>query len=421
MMGGTVNETSVVPHLRFMLNGADKVLLALALGFFALLTVSGNVLVITAISIKPYLHTATNIMLASLAAADLIVGTVVMPPNAVMQITGRWHFGATFCHVWRACDVLASTCSIWNLCLVSIDRYIGVKDAFRYTARVTHRKTGFAVAFVWICSFLLSFPAVIWWGETVSRNATNESLGFQCSFGNDVAYNVFSSLVSFYIPCFIMLFAYCQVFRAARDYRRCLSEGRIRSKSTRGTLRVHKGKQPVKSKMSSLESQSSMEHARVARVDTMESLDLDCISVLEEESLNSPTPSNSHHNLRVRNSNARSNLMARRHGIKSFVRFGVANRFAKFFAEQRAAKTLSVVVGCFILCWLPFFVLNVVYGVCPTCVSNIDLYLTIATWLGHCNSCLNPLIYAYFNENFRRAFKSILKCTMLRKPFVLHS
>ncbi|KAK4875276.1 hypothetical protein RN001_011698 [Aquatica leii] len=58
----------------------------------------------------------------------------------------------------------------------------------------------------------------------------------------------------------------------------------------------------------------------------------------------------------------------------------------RFRMETKAAKTLGIIVGGFIFCWLPFL-------------------------LCYCNSAINPLIYALFSKDFRFAFKRIIcKC-----------
>ncbi|CAG2104342.1 unnamed protein product [Medioppia subpectinata] len=83
----------------------------------------------------------------------------------------------------------------------------------------------------------------------------------------------------------------------------------------------------------------------------------------------------------------------------------------RFHAETKAAKTVGIIVGGFILCWLPFFT---VYLARAFCVSNDcipDLLLSIFVWLGYCNSMINPCIYGLFSKDFRRAFRNILcKC-----------
>ena len=70
-------------------------------------------------------------------------------------------------------------------------------------------------------------------------------------------------------------------------------------------------------------------------------------------------------------------------------------------------------MGVFILCWLPFFVTNILIGVCPdSCISDPELVFSIVTWLGWLNSGMNPVIYACWSRDFRRAFKKIL-CSAL--------
>lgn len=76
-------------------------------------------------------------------------------------------------------------------------------------------------------------------------------------------------------------------------------------------------------------------------------------------------------------------------------------------SEVRAAKTLGVVMGAFVICWSPFFLLNLVYGVCISCIIPPEAVMA-TKWMHYCNSVLNPIVYACMNKEFRHAFVSIL-------------
>ncbi|KAG8000392.1 D(5)-like dopamine receptor [Nibea albiflora] len=84
---------------------------------------------------------------------------------------------------------------------------------------------------------------------------------------------------------------------------------------------------------------------------------------------------------------------------------------SSFKKETKVLKTLSIIMGVFVFCWLPFFVLNCTVPFCdPPCVS--DTTFTVFVWFGWANSSLNPVIYA-FNADFRRAFATILGCNQI--------
>ncbi|XP_077992191.1 5-hydroxytryptamine receptor 1A-like [Glandiceps talaboti] len=79
--------------------------------------------------------------------------------------------------------------------------------------------------------------------------------------------------------------------------------------------------------------------------------------------------------------------------------------------EKKAAKTLGIIMGTFILCWMPFFIMALALPFCKQhCATFPFVIMEIFTWLGYANSALNPLIYTFFNMEFRRAFKRILCC-----------
>ncbi|MPC13959.1 Alpha-2B adrenergic receptor [Portunus trituberculatus] len=75
--------------------------------------------------------------------------------------------------------------------------------------------------------------------------------------------------------------------------------------------------------------------------------------------------------------------------------------------EKRATLILGLIMGSFIACWLPFFLLYLLVPLCPSCHIP-DHGFHIAFWLGYMNSACNPVIYTIFNKDFRQAFRKIL-------------
>ena len=77
--------------------------------------------------------------------------------------------------------------------------------------------------------------------------------------------------------------------------------------------------------------------------------------------------------------------------------------------EVRATIRMAIIIACFCGCWLGFFVMYVVRAWCTTCYISRQLEAFIF-WLGYSNSSMNPILYAIFNEEFRRAFQKLLGC-----------
>jgi 5-hydroxytryptamine receptor 1 len=75
--------------------------------------------------------------------------------------------------------------------------------------------------------------------------------------------------------------------------------------------------------------------------------------------------------------------------------------------ERKAAKTLAIITGAFVVCWLPFFIMALLMPLCDACYIN-DYMQSFFLWLGYFNSTLNPVIYTIFSPEFRQAFKRIL-------------
>uniref|UniRef100_A0A0K0DQP5 G_PROTEIN_RECEP_F1_2 domain-containing protein n=1 Tax=Angiostrongylus cantonensis TaxID=6313 RepID=A0A0K0DQP5_ANGCA len=203
-------------------------LLMVVLAAFCLLTVAGNCLVVIAVCTKKYLRNPTGFLIISLAIADLIVGLVVMPLNSLFEMANHeWILGLTMCDLFHALDILASTSSIWNLCVISLDRYMAGQDPIGYRDKVSKRRILIAICCVWMVSACLSFPAIIWWRTTSPHLYENKVAFFKekCLFTDSAMYVSFSSLVSFYIPLCLILFAYGKVFIIATRHSRGMRTG----------------------------------------------------------------------------------------------------------------------------------------------------------------------------------------------------
>lgn len=81
--------------------------------------------------------------------------------------------------------------------------------------------------------------------------------------------------------------------------------------------------------------------------------------------------------------------------------------------EKKAAKTVGIIVGCFVLCWAPFFTVYLLRAFCPLCTPNV--VFDVCFWLGYCNSAVNPIIYGLCSRDFCYAFKKLVRCRCERK------
>lgn len=88
-------------------------------------------------------------------------------------------------------------------------------------------------------------------------------------------------------------------------------------------------------------------------------------------------------------------------------------------SEKRITKTLAIIMSCFTICWLPFFIIYIVRAI----LSNPDdshhvipeYVMDIFIWLGYLNSSLNPMIYLIVNINFRNSLREIFRCRIFKK------
>ncbi|XP_041366898.1 5-hydroxytryptamine receptor 4-like [Gigantopelta aegis] len=81
-----------------------------------------------------------------------------------------------------------------------------------------------------------------------------------------------------------------------------------------------------------------------------------------------------------------------------------------FKKETKAAFTLGIVIGCFFVCWCPFFLTYLVDALIGYRVPIIIKLIVL--WLGYLNSTMNPVLYYISNKDFKVAYKMLFGCNI---------
>ncbi|XP_037113298.1 somatostatin receptor type 5-like [Syngnathus acus] len=82
-------------------------------------------------------------------------------------------------------------------------------------------------------------------------------------------------------------------------------------------------------------------------------------------------------------------------------------------SERKVTRMVVIVVAVFVLCWLPFYGLNVLNLLVALPPEYHGLYYFVVV-LGYANSCANPVVYGFMSDNFKRGFRKAL-CRATRK------
>ncbi|KAK9978254.1 hypothetical protein ABG768_020013 [Culter alburnus] len=397
---------------------------ATAMTLIMLLTIFGNILEIVAVLKCPSLRGPQNFFLVSLAVADILLATLVIPFSLANELMGYWYFELFWCEIVVALDVLFCTSSIMHLCAISLDRYLSISQPVQYVTQRTPRKIKGAIVVVWLISAIISFPPL------VAINKTQGGGCPRCKINEDLWYILYSSTWSFFVPCFIMILVYVRIYQIAKKHTRC-PPGEPR-KDTAGQGSKDQGGVDPANVPNLVASRSE---AITQPQPPIESQQQKCSWRWKD---NNKDSSSSSSNVEVEeghnDSGTSSNVGALEPGhqtsspTQTYViitsqgsqlasskvkpaRNPNTRRKAMIAREKRFTFVIAVIIGVFVVCWFPFFFTYCLQAICPICKPPEALF-KFFFWIGYCNSALNPLIYTIFNRDFRKAFKKVLckKC-----------
>ncbi|XP_026232570.1 trace amine-associated receptor 13c-like [Anabas testudineus] len=283
------------------------------LSSISLLTVTLNLLVIISISHFKQLHSPTNLLLLSLGVSDFFIGFLMI--FQIMLTDGCWYLGDLMCALYYLMGCIATSTSIGNMMLISVDRFMAICFPLHYSTKVTQTRVQVCVCLCWICSTV--FGSL---GIDLEHPGRFNSCSGECVFVIDYITGRVDLFLSFIFPVTVIVVLYMKVFVVA------------------------------------------VTQARAMRSHT--------VTVKVQTSVNIPAKK----------------------------------------SEMKAARTLGVVIVVFLMCLCPYY--------CVSLTGQDTLLNTSSSAFVIClfyfNSCLNPVIYAFFYPWFRKSIKLIVTLKILQ-------
>ena len=190
------------------------VLLAVLYGSVSLVAVIGNGLVIFVIAKNRKMQTVTNIFIANLALADVIIGLFTTPFQFQPALHQRWDLPEFLCKVAPSVKVLSVNVSVFTLGLVAVDRYLAVLYPFKPGFS---KKTAFlGITLIWIIGIASSTPEALYFSFEYVYDVTTGGLKPHCSilwptknFGK--YYHLYLFVVQYLLPLFVINFSYIRI------------------------------------------------------------------------------------------------------------------------------------------------------------------------------------------------------------------
>lgn len=250
-MNSTDNFTCPTAFIWYMFPYNVSMFVLYILVIFGALT--ANILVFIAVCINPRLRqNVASYFIISLAVSDIAATCFSMPFDLESFATfGRWHHNEMLCIVWTTSYLITIPTSMWNLFVLSIDRYRTLSnpwDRFKQTPFMTKKRAILALGTLWICSIVYALIPQMGWNYTESSLETpHECSGTFCIFNVNPTYSILSSVFNFYLPMLAMCFIYFKIYQIARtQYLRPSPSPQLELKSAAANSPVQKPKKQQK-------------------------------------------------------------------------------------------------------------------------------------------------------------------------------
>nr|XP_061806981.1 probable G-protein coupled receptor 63 [Nerophis lumbriciformis] len=177
---------------------------------FALL---GNMVVCLMVYQRSAMRSAINLLLASLAFADMMLAIFNMPFTLVTIVTINWIFGEVFCRVSAMLFWFFVMQGAAVLLIISIDRFLIIVQK---QDKLSPQRAKMLILVTWGLAFFFSFPLAVGSpGLHIPPRAPQCVFGYSPEPANH-AYVLILTLVFFFIPFMVMFYTFMGILNTIR-------------------------------------------------------------------------------------------------------------------------------------------------------------------------------------------------------------
>lgn len=279
------------------------------------------------------------------------------------------------------------------------------------------------IILVWVSALVVSLAPLLGWKDPDYHARIIQQQ--KCLVSQDLAYQIFATMSTFYVPLTVILILYWKIFQTARRRIRRRREpppprptsADGATPSGRPSIQSARDRRFVKKRFLNLKkcNQRTRTETLAAALLLTEGQSTSTVDTLDEEPRTTAFTINEKVQVSPEKSSSTvTNGSKTEKAIVPAPTHREKKESLEAKRERKAAKTLAIITGAFVFCWLPFFIMALVMPICQSCVIS-DYLASFFLWLGYFNSTLNPVIYTIFSPDFRQAFARILFGTHRRR------
>ncbi|KAK3697914.1 hypothetical protein QZH41_003261 [Actinostola sp. cb2023] len=185
--------------------------------------------VVLAMVLNAKLRSNCNFFILSMGLADSLIATVVIPVNQGQLLQTLYYHSVSACEFVSDINIIAITAVALNLCAVSLERFFAIMCPFRYELFLTTRAAIGVIAGIWVYALVVGLLPQMGWnaGKVVVSDG-------YCNRPMDKNYLIFTTVLHFCLPAFIMVVTNVFIYRiAAKQAKRIF---KIRASANQASL-----------------------------------------------------------------------------------------------------------------------------------------------------------------------------------------
>ncbi|XP_076992252.1 histamine H4 receptor [Tamandua tetradactyla] len=371
---GTNNSTNLSP--------STKNALAFLMTLLAFAIMLGNAVVILAFVVDKNLRHRSNYFFLNLAISDFFVGAISIPLY-IPYVLFEWEFGHQICVFWLIVDYLLCTASVYNIVLISYDRYLSVSNAVSYRAEQTGIwKTAALMGAVWALAFIVHGPPILTSDPWVEEEKICEP-GFLSVWYLLLISSTFEFLIPVISVAYFNIYIYWSLWKRGSIIR-CKSHRALTSPVSSSNC-GHSFRCGLFSRTSLPEPKETAASVHSGKQRRKSSLLLSLRTQMNHSIIVSKMCSLAHSDSVI--------LHQREH--------------LELLRAKKLAKSLAILLGVFAICWAPYSLFAFVLSTYPRDKRPKTYWFDITFWLQWINSLVNPFLYPLCHKRFQKAFLKI--------------